>query len=43
MTSQADRYVPNLERAELDAGHWVMWSQPDEVAALIAGHIGAQG
>ncbi|HSS67583.1 MAG TPA: alpha/beta fold hydrolase, partial [Nocardioidaceae bacterium] len=39
MTSQVTRYVPSLERAELDAGHWAMWSRPDEVAELISAHV----
>jgi pimeloyl-ACP methyl ester carboxylesterase len=39
LTSQVGRYVPNLERVELDAGHWAMWSRPDEVAELIADHV----
>jgi pimeloyl-ACP methyl ester carboxylesterase len=39
MAGQAVRYVPRLDRAELDAGHWAMWSRPDELSALIAGHV----
>jgi pimeloyl-ACP methyl ester carboxylesterase len=39
MTSQAGRYVPNLDRAELDAGHWAMWSHPDELSDLISAQV----
>ena len=39
MTSQTARYVPNLERVDLDAGHWAMWSRPDEVADVISAHV----
>jgi pimeloyl-ACP methyl ester carboxylesterase len=39
MTSQVARYVPNLRRVELDAGHWAMWSRPDDLAALISAHV----
>jgi pimeloyl-ACP methyl ester carboxylesterase len=39
MTSQVSRYVPNLERVEVSAGHWVMWSDPDELADLIKRHV----
>lgn len=30
------RYCPELTRHELDAGHWVQCSHPDEVAAMVA-------
>ena len=42
MTSEVGRYVPRLLRVEVDAGHWAMWSRPDEVAALIKAHVRRQ-
>jgi pimeloyl-ACP methyl ester carboxylesterase len=39
MTSQVARYVPNLARVEIDAGHWPMRSRPAELADLIKAHI----
>jgi pimeloyl-ACP methyl ester carboxylesterase len=40
LTSAASAYVPNLARVEIDAGHWVVQSRPDDIAALVAGHVG---
>jgi pimeloyl-ACP methyl ester carboxylesterase len=39
MTSQIDRYVPRLDRVEVDAGHWAMWSHPDELSDLISAQV----
>jgi pimeloyl-ACP methyl ester carboxylesterase len=39
MTSQVERYVPSVDRAEIDAGHWAMWSHPDELSDLISAHV----
>jgi pimeloyl-ACP methyl ester carboxylesterase len=36
-----EEVAPNLERVELDAGHWVVRSHPAEVAHLIADHARA--
>lgn len=36
MTSQVGRFVPALVRVEIDAGHWVMRTHPDELADLVA-------
>lgn len=34
-TREVHRFVPNLTRVEIDAGHWVQQTHPDEVAALV--------
>ena len=33
--ADADRWAPQLQRVEIDAGHWVTRSHPDEVAGAI--------
>ena len=38
LTADLARFAPNLTRLEIDAGHWVPRSRPDEVAAAIAAH-----
>jgi pimeloyl-ACP methyl ester carboxylesterase len=40
LATAAERYAARLRRVDLDAGHWVIRSRPDEVAALIAAHVG---
>jgi pimeloyl-ACP methyl ester carboxylesterase len=37
-----DKFVPNLRRVDLDAGHWVALQQPDAVAGLIADEVREQ-
>ncbi|MBA2446377.1 MAG: alpha/beta fold hydrolase [Nocardioidaceae bacterium] len=34
-TREVHRFVPNLTRVKIDAGHWVQQTDPDRVAALI--------
>lgn len=34
-TREVHRFVPNLTRVEIDAGHWVQQTSPDQLAALI--------
>ena len=38
-TRNVGRFAPNLTRVEIDAGHWVAVSHPDELAAHIAAFI----
>lgn len=33
-----EKWAPNLERSRIDAGHWCVRTQPDQVAALIRAH-----
>lgn len=35
-----EQWAPNLTRATLDARHWAPRTHPDEVAALVAEHVG---
>jgi pimeloyl-ACP methyl ester carboxylesterase len=43
MTRELGRFVPNLDRREIDAGHWAMWSRPDDVGAMIAAAVSSSG
>ncbi len=36
MTSHVGRFVPDLRRVEIEAGHWVMRTHPDELAEHLA-------
>jgi pimeloyl-ACP methyl ester carboxylesterase len=36
------RYVPQLTRHDIDAGHWVQHSHPDEVAQLVSDFVRAK-
>lgn len=40
-TAEVPRFVPHLTRVEVDAGHWVQQTAPDELARLIAAHVHA--
>ena len=41
-TQEVGRFVANLTRVEIDAGHWVQQSHPDELSALIGGFSAVQ-
>lgn len=41
LTQNVGRFASDLTRVEIDAGHWVMRSRPDEVAALVAAFVAA--
>ncbi|TNC35960.1 alpha/beta fold hydrolase [Mumia zhuanghuii] len=36
------RSVRDLQRREVDAGHWMPWSEPELLAALVREHVGAR-
>jgi pimeloyl-ACP methyl ester carboxylesterase len=42
LARSATRFAPNLRRADVDAGHWAIWTRPAEVAGLIADFVGSQ-
>jgi pimeloyl-ACP methyl ester carboxylesterase len=41
LTRDLHRFAPDLTRVEIDAGHWVAWSRPDEVASHVAEFVAA--
>jgi pimeloyl-ACP methyl ester carboxylesterase len=41
LTRNVARFASDLTRVEIDAGHWVMQTRPDEVAGLIADFVRA--
>jgi pimeloyl-ACP methyl ester carboxylesterase len=41
LVADVPRFAPNVTRRELDAGHWVMQSHPDQLARCIADFVTA--
>ncbi len=41
LTQDLHRFAPDLSRLEIDAGHWVPLSRPDELAAALAAFVDA--
>jgi pimeloyl-ACP methyl ester carboxylesterase len=39
LSEDLERWVPNLTRRSLDAGHWAPRTHPEQVAAAIADHV----
>lgn len=43
MSAGMEERIPNLSRAEVDSGHWMMWEKPDEASAAIVGWLRDEG
>ena len=41
MSAGMEKYVPNLSRKSVEAGHWALWEAPDQINGILEEWLGS--